>query len=185
MLGRLSRLELGLDKIWTLTRIDLMEPGDVERYHRAGFGIGLGLESGDPRMLTLMGKTRGPGGFYERFRNLAREASRVGLPWGTNIIVGHPGETEESLERSARFVSSLFLDTENLTGFLSIDPFRFYHGSLVDRRLEHFEKTFGTHVYRRRWWNYSEQAFTCEWIDPSTELDYRQRECSTDLLPKT
>lgn len=174
MLQRLARLDLGLDKIWTLSRIDLMGPGDAELYHRAGFGVGFGLESGDPEMLRRMGKTAVPESFLGRFLDFARQAARIGLPWGANLLVGHPGETAGSLESSARFVARLFLETGNLTGFLSVDPFRFYPGSLIDRRLPWYVEQYGTRVHRPRWWNYSEQAFTSEWVDPSAGLDYRQ-----------
>lgn len=182
MLERLERLDLGFDKIWTLSRVDLLGPGDVERYHRAGFGVGFGLESGDPAMLRRIGKTRDVEGFYERFEDLAKTAARVGLPWGANVIAGHPGETPESLQRSARFTERLFLETENLTGFLSVDPFRFYPGSPIDGQRQHIEEQFGTRIHRPRWWNYSDQVFTSEWVDPSAGFDYRQKERLTARL---
>lgn len=182
MLQRLARRKPGFDKIWTLSRIDLLEPGDVERYHRAGFGLGFGLESGDPVMLQRTGKTADPDAFLERFRDMAKETATAGLPWGANVIVGHPGETADSIERSARFALRLFTETDGLTGFLSVDPFRFYAGSLIDRQRTEWANRFGTRIHRPRWWNYSEQAFTSEWVDPSTGLDYRRREHLTARL---
>ena len=182
MLERIARLDLPLVKIWALSRADLLDEGDVERYHRAGFGLGLGLETGDPELLALTAKARDPHAFYERFRVLAREAAGVGLPWGANLIAGHPGETGASLERSASFVGELFLETPDLTGFLSVDPFRFHPGSTIDRRLPWYGEQYGTRVHRPRWWNYSEQAFCSEWVDPSSRLDYRQRESLTARL---
>ncbi|NQT88858.1 radical SAM protein, partial [bacterium] len=182
MLERLAQLDLGLSKVWLLTRVDLIGPGDVERYHRANVGIGLGLESGDPDMLTLMHKASNAERFHAKFRDLAARAGAVGLPWGANLIAGHPGETAERLERSAQFTADLFLGADRLTGFLSVDPFRFYPGSPVDRRLDDYAERFGTRVHRPRWWNYSEQAFTSEWVDPSSALDYRRREALTARL---
>ena len=182
MLERLAQLDLGLRAIWALTRIDRVGPGDAERFRRAGFGLGFGLESGDPGMLRLIGKTRDAEGFLARFQSFAAEAAKIGLPWGANVIAGHPGETAASLERSARFVGKLFLGTANLTGFLSVDPFRLYPGSLVDRQLDEYARQFGTRVHRPRWWNYSDQAFTAEWVDPSRALSYRQREALTARL---
>jgi len=182
MLERLARLDLGLDKTWLLTRVDLIDEGDVERYCRANVGIGLGLESGDPDMLTLMHKAPDGDTFHERFRDLAARAGAANLPWGANLIAGHPGETAASLERSAAFVKGLFLGSEQLTGFLSVDPFRFYPGSPVDRELDDYVERFGTRVHRPRWWNYSEQSFTSEWVDPTSNLDYHQREALTARL---
>lgn len=181
-LERLARIDVGLDAIWTLTRADLLGPGDIGRYRRAGVGLGFGLESGDPEMLARMGKVRDADAFLDRACDVAAEAAREGLPWGGNLIAGHPGERAESLERSARFAERLFLGTEGLTGFVSIDPFRLYPGSEVDRELARYEEQFGTRVHRRRWWNYSEQSFTSEWVDPSRSLDYREREALTARL---
>jgi len=181
MLDRLARLDLGLAKLWTLTRIDLVGEGDAQRYHAANVGVGLGLESGDADMLKLTGKTHDPRGFLDRFVEFARRAADAALPWGANIIAGHPGETAGSMERSAAFCGRLF-GIDSLTGFLCIDPYRFYPGSRIDRNLEWYERTFGTRIHRARWWNYSDQAFTCEWVDPSRELDYRQREALTARL---
>jgi len=174
MLDRLASLDLGLSKIWTLSRIDLIGPGDAGRFQRAGFGLGFGLESGHAGMLARTGKTHRADEFLARFLDFARESGGIGLPWGANVIVGHPGETRESLESSAQFVAKLFLETDGLTGFLSIDPYRFYPGSTIDRQLPRYEREFGTRIHRPRWWNFSEQAFNSEWVDPSSVLDYRQ-----------
>ncbi len=182
MLERLARLDLGLRAIWALSRVDLLGPGDLERYRRARFGLGFGVESGDERMLALIGKSRDAAAFLARVRDVAAEAARIGFPWGANFIAGHPGETADSLRRSAAFASDLFLSTPGITGFLSVDPFRFYPGSLVDRRLDSYAAAFGTRIHRPRWWNFSEQAFTSEWVDPSAELGYREREALTERL---
>ncbi len=173
---RIARLDVRPASIWTLTRADLVDAEDVRLYHKAGFGLGFGLESGDVDLLKLIDKAGRSADFLDRFIDLAAEASAVGLPWGANMISGHPGETPESLRRSARFAARLFLETPGLTGFLSVDPFRLYPGSLIDRQLAWFEQRFGTRVHRRRWWNFSEQSFNSEWIDPSADLDYRRKE---------
>jgi len=54
----LARLDLGMRKIWALSRAELLGPGDVERCQRANVALGFGPESGDPRMLGLIGKAR-------------------------------------------------------------------------------------------------------------------------------
>ena len=182
MLERLARLDLGLDKIWLLTRVDLIEEEDIERYNRANAGLGMGLESGDPGMLALMRKAGNADRFHERFRAFAAQAGAANLPWGANLIAGHPGETADSLERSAAFARKLFLGVERLTGDLSVDPFRFYPGSPVDRELDTYVERFGTRVHRSRWWNYSEQFFTSEWVDPSSRLGYDERDALTARL---
>jgi protein-L-isoaspartate(D-aspartate) O-methyltransferase len=182
MLDRLARLNHLARKTWTLTRVDCITAGDIDRYARANFGVGIGLESGDPHMLRLTGKIGQPDVFYDRFLEFADRAGKANLPWGANVIVGHPGETVETMTQSAEFAHRLFTKTDNLTGFLSVDPFRFYPGCQVDRQRSWYESEFGAKVHRPRWWNYSEQSFTSEWVDPSAELDYRAREKLTAKL---
>ena len=60
-------------------------------------------------------------------------ARELDVPFGANIIVGHPGETEASLRRTADYLRKLFIDDpRGTTGFLSVDPFRLYPGSPID-----------------------------------------------------
>lgn len=176
MLERIKCLDLGIAKIWALSRVDILGKGDLRRYRDANFGLGFGLESGDPDILRITAKTRDPADFYARFAAMVDEAGHLDFPWGANLITGHPGETAGSMGRSADFVRQLCLNARRLTGFLSIDPYRFYPGSMIDRELASYVTRFGTCVHRPRWWDYSQQAFCSEWVDPSRELDYRQRE---------
>ncbi len=177
MLDRMIQLDLPLAKTWALSRADLLDSDDLERFHRAGFGLGFGLESGDPAMLRIIQK-RGEV-YLELFDRLAAAAGRVGLPWAANVIVGHPGETEESLRRSAERVRTLFTRPRRSTGLLSIDPYSFYPGTGVDRDLETYQQEHGTVVHRRRWWDDPDPEFTSTWVDPSRWLDYRARERMT------
>jgi protein-L-isoaspartate(D-aspartate) O-methyltransferase len=178
MLERIERMVLPTSAIWALSRADILEDEDFDYFKRAKFGLGFGLESGDVDMLKVIHKG-GPGeakDYLERFIRLARITAAVGVPWGANIIVGHPGETAESMVRSAQWIHELFRCTEPLTGFLSVDPYRFYPGSPIDVNSSYYEEHYGTCFYRPRWWNYSEPEFTSMWIDPSRSLDFRTRE---------
>ncbi len=178
MLERLARTPLPVSKIWALSRADVLEPTDLRLFHAANFGLGFGLESGDPTMLGIIqkGGADDEAAYLRRFEELADEANAIGFPWGANIIAGHPGETPDSLERSAAFCSSLFSRHERPTGFLSVDPYRFYPGSPIDHELVTYEQRYGTRVHRPRWWDFSEPSFNAGWVDPSGELDYRTRE---------
>ena len=182
MLERLQRLDLPVSKIWALTRADVIEPDDLPLFHAARFGLGFGLESGDPKMLEIIHKSGDAQVYLARFQQIVQQAGKIGLPWGANLIAGHPGETEETLRTSAHNVAQLYRDPWARTGFLSIDPYRFYPGSIIDRDLADFERRYGTHVYRPRWWDASEPGFTASWVDPSESLDFRSREHLTHEL---
>jgi protein-L-isoaspartate(D-aspartate) O-methyltransferase len=177
MLERFERMNLPIHCGWALSRADILEDDDLEYFQRARFGLGFGLESGDVDMLKIIHKGgQGEASEYlDRFKRLAVRSSEVGMPWGANIIVGHPGETAESMERSAKWMKELFFETSPLTGFLSIDPYRFYPGSPIDTNSSHYEETYGTKFYWPRWWDYSDPDFTSQWIDPSSSLDFRTR----------
>jgi protein-L-isoaspartate(D-aspartate) O-methyltransferase len=86
------------------------------------------------------------------------------------------------MKRSAQWIGKLFHRTTPLTGFISVDPYRFYPGSPIDVDSSFYREQYGTCFYRPRWWNYSEMEFTSMWIDPSRTLDFRTRERLTGEL---
>jgi protein-L-isoaspartate(D-aspartate) O-methyltransferase len=174
LLGRLQRMQLPVAKFWALSRVDLLTDADLQQFHSAGFGLGFGLESGDPAMLDIVHKSQDSGDYLQRFGEAIQVAGRLGLPWGANLIAGHPGETPESLGTSAAFMERLLQNSWAHTGFVSIDPYRFYPGSPIDLTLPSFTKRYGTQVHCPRWWDGADQGFTAAWVDPSRTLDFRR-----------
>ncbi|HEY3445236.1 MAG TPA: radical SAM protein [Myxococcales bacterium] len=167
---------------WTLTRVDDLDEEDVALLARARFSIGVGLESGSPDMLRRMNKAANPGQYLERIERFAGLALKHGLNWSANVIVGHPGETPETLSESAAFCRRLFTAQPRTTGWLSVDPFRLYPGSQVWEQLAgSSDSEPGTGRPRPRfhhptWWrSWTEQSFRAEHVDPSPSLDYSQR----------
>ncbi len=173
MLDRLQALQLPVAKFWALSRVDLLSDADLQQFHHAGFGLGFGLESGDPAMLAVVHKSHDAGDYLQRFGQAIQVAGRLGLPWGANLIAGHPGETEGSLHTSAAYVRDLLQHDWAHTGFVSIDPYRFYPGSPIDLNLRDFTERYGTQVHCPRWWDGADPAFTAAWVDPSRTLDFR------------
>ncbi|MBI4701002.1 MAG: RsmD family RNA methyltransferase [Deltaproteobacteria bacterium] len=141
---------------------------------RANVAPGFGLESGSPEQLRRIRKTGKLQGYLDQMRTIAGWARELGVPFGANVIVGHPGETEQSLRASARYLEDLFLGEGGATtGFLSVDPFRLYPGSQIDRELEVWRQETGMRTHRYPWWHDGDQDFLAEWIDPSAGLDFR------------
>lgn len=174
VLAELARRPLRARKIWLLTRADGLETDDLELMARANVAPGFGLESGDPRLLELSGKTSQPAAYLEQVERVARTARSLELPFGANVIVGHPGESPESLRRSAGFLRRLFLDADAChTGFLSVDPFRLYPGTAIAEHRTAWHASTGMRVHRYPWWYDGDQDFLAEWIDPSDALDFR------------
>ena len=178
----LARLGLPVEKYWLLIRVDLVEDEDLRLFSAANCGLGFGLESGDPSLLATIRKSGRLDSYLDRMRMISVRAREHDVPWGANVICGHPGETPATLERSAAYLSALFGDPRGSTGFLSVDPFRLYPGSPIDADRGYYERTFGTRFHRPRWWDDGDPEFLSEWVDPSSELDYRQREALQDRL---
>jgi radical SAM superfamily enzyme YgiQ (UPF0313 family) len=65
------------------------------------FRVSVGVESGDDRMLKLMGKGFDSETAYTKLRMLNDQTN---IPVGTLFLIGFPGETEESLQNTLRFV---------------------------------------------------------------------------------
>lgn len=178
----LARLGIPVDKYWLLIRVDLVEEEDLRLFAAANCGLGFGLESGDPGLLAAIRKSGRLDSYLDRMRMIAAQAREHEVPWGANVICGHPGETPGTLERSAAYLAELFGDPRGTTGFLSVDPFRLYPGSPIDADRGYYERTYGTRFHRPHWWDDGDPEFLSEWVDPSSELDYLERERLQDAL---
>jgi len=175
-LTRLAREDVRAQKLWLLIRVDLVEDADLPLFQEANCGLGFGLESGDPKLLATIRKAGRLDDYLDRMLQVAARARDIDLPWGANVICGHPGETEDSMRRSAAYMRKLFLHRNGTTGFLSVDPFRLYPGSPIDAERGQWEARFGTRFHRPVWWDDGDPEFLSEWVDPSADLDWRRRE---------
>ncbi len=182
LLTRLARDPLPTRKIWLLVRVDMIDEEDLDLFGDAGCALGFGLESGDPKHLATIRKAGRLDTYLDTMRAIAAHAREKNVPFGANVIVGHPGETEATMRASAAYLSELFLDPKGTAGFLSVDPFRLYPGSPIDDERGAWEARFGTTFHRPAWWKDGDQEFLSEWVDPSAELDYRRRAALTQAL---
>ncbi|HEY3499773.1 MAG TPA: radical SAM protein, partial [Polyangiaceae bacterium] len=173
LLEALARKPLRAIRVWLLIRIDLVEREDIALMARGNVSPGFGLESGDPAQLRRIRKSGNLTGYLDKMRQIAGWARDHDVPFGANVIVGHPGETEQSLRTSARYLEELFLgDARGTHGFVSVDPFRLYPGSPIDEERARWESETGMRVHRYPWWHDGDQEFLSEWVDPSGDLDF-------------
>jgi hypothetical protein len=115
----------------------------------------------------------------DKMLKVAEWARKYHVPFGANIIAGHPGETEASLRNSAAFMRKLFLDPKGTLGFLSVDPFRLYPGSPIADDLHGWQTRTGLQPHRYPWWEDGDQDFLAEWLAPSHDLTYARRHALT------
>lgn len=97
-----------LDLSWScLGRADRVDPELLKLMRRAGcWHIGYGIESGDPDILSAMHKRLD----VDQIRKAMTWSRQAGLRTKGFFIVGFPGESRASLERTRRFALSLALD---------------------------------------------------------------------------
>jgi radical SAM superfamily enzyme YgiQ (UPF0313 family) len=89
-------------------RIDTLDAELLACMRGAGlFLITFGIESGDPDMLARLGK---PNVTPAAIRKTVSICRRLGIKTNGSFVIGHPGETWESLERTRRLILSLPLD---------------------------------------------------------------------------
>ncbi|HWB81458.1 MAG TPA: radical SAM protein [Nannocystaceae bacterium] len=175
-LEALARKGIPVEKYWLLIRVELDDDEDLRLFAAANCGLGFGLESGDPGQLAVIRKSGRLDDYLDRMEHIAERSREHDVPWGANVICGHPGETEATLRTSAAWLGKLFTQPRGTTGFLSIDPFRLYPGSPIDAERGYYERTFGTRFHRPHWWDDGDPAFLSEWVDPSEGLDWATRE---------
>lgn len=174
-LERLAQKPIRARKVWLLVRLDLLEREDIRLMSLANVAPGFGLESGDPEQVRRIRKVGRLSDYLDQMMRVAGWARELGVPWGANVIVGHPGETEASLRTTAAYLTKLYLgDARGTTGFLSVDPFRLYPGSPIDEERPDWEARTGMRVHRYPWWHDGDQEFLAEWVDPSDTLDFRR-----------
>ncbi|MBX3231628.1 MAG: cobalamin-dependent protein [Labilithrix sp.] len=161
-------------KVWLLVRIDLLEREDIALMARANVAPGFGLESGDPEQVRRIRKVGRLSDYLDQMMRVAGWARELDVPWGANVIVGHPGETERSIRTTVKYLERLFLGPGGTTGFLSVDPFRLYPGSPIDEEFADWQASTGVRVKRYPWWHDGDQDFLSEWVDPSHDLDFRR-----------
>lgn len=176
VLGGIVDRKLIPRQYWTLTRSDDLDDEDVELFAKAHFSIGIGMESGSPRMLEIMQKGNKPEAYLGALQRLAGLSLKHGLNWAANIIVGHPGEDETSMRETLEVVTRLFTAGRETCGWLSIDPFRLYPGALIHEQMGDWSRTHGTVFHHPEWWkSWYDGPFRAEHVDPSSTLDFAAR----------
>jgi radical SAM superfamily enzyme YgiQ (UPF0313 family) len=100
---------------WTcLTAVSAVNPELLGAMKKAGcWQVLFGLESGDERMLKLLGK----GNSVEQNRRAVGWAKSAGLEVRADFIVGTPGETRESLNNTLNFALASDLDYAHFNKF--------------------------------------------------------------------
>lgn len=98
---------------WTCqTRVNLVTEEDIKYMKEAGCWLMfLGVESGDAAILKTIKKHIK----FEDVRNVAKWCHKAGIATGGLFIIGHPGETLETIDKTIDFALSVPFTTINAT----------------------------------------------------------------------
>lgn len=134
------------------SRVDTITPEIVETMAHAGCqAICFGVESGNQEILDLAKKKSN----LEKVREAMRITKEAGISALASFIIGLPGETEETLQKTVTFARQLREEFDALYGFHILAPFP---GSEVRERA----KDFGLQILSNDWTRYdANQVVSC------------------------
>ena len=125
--GRFIEEDLGM--VWGgFFNVDRVDEENAPLIAGSGFKYGLtGLESGDQRHMERIGK----GGDVSMMARGVAMLNELGVNIDLTFMIGFPGETEETLEATARLLNDL---PTGLTGysFFELFPFKLLPGTVAD-----------------------------------------------------
>ncbi|MFC1849166.1 B12-binding domain-containing radical SAM protein [candidate division CSSED10-310 bacterium] len=99
------------------SRVDTVDEEMLRMMRRAGcFLMAVGIESGSPQMLTILGKKPD----LQKIKWMVNTCHKVGIKTNGSFVIGYPGETEETLAETEALVMQLPLD---FAVFLTATPF--------------------------------------------------------------
>ena len=169
---------------WILmeTRPDFIDEEDIRLLSKLKVQIQIGLESGSPRMLRIMNKTKQPDRYLAKFRKISHLLSEYNVVHGANLIFNHPGETEESVKETIAFV-----DQELARGKSSLiwacHEYSHFPGSEIDGNRRFYEEKYGSQFLSPRWWHEDEDQFEGgRKVIPSHDLTGERRKIWSKMI---
>jgi radical SAM superfamily enzyme YgiQ (UPF0313 family) len=152
------------------TRAEYIDEQDAEILTGMKSQVQFGLESGSPRMLQLMRKTKDPARFLRHFSECSRMLSSYGVLHNANLIFNHPGETEESLRETFALMDQE-LEAGNNSLMWAVFSFMDFPGCEIDKNRDFYRKNFGTRFLSPDWWREDIDQFdACRHSEPSDDL---------------
>ena len=112
-------VERGIDIRWRCeTRVDRLSRKLMTVMKEAGcVGLHLGVESGDPEVLSRIGK---PGANIDMIKRVFADADDLGIETGAFFMIGLPGETKQSVWKSFELAMELNPD---IISFAAVTPY--------------------------------------------------------------
>nr|MDO8086119.1 cobalamin-dependent protein [Candidatus Sigynarchaeum springense]MDO8119657.1 cobalamin-dependent protein [Candidatus Sigynarchaeota archaeon] len=157
---------------WAETRIDSFKKDSITAMKAANISLMLGLESGSPKMLHLMNKTKDPKGFLNKLECILNRSKEINYgPFVLNLMFNFPGENPKTLGETFTYLDRLINDCGNFTAGSNF--YNFFPGDAIFSDTGTWEKEHGTKIYFKEWWKSQETATAGHILDASRDLTIR------------
>ena len=167
-----------LDLTWSAySRVDTIYPDLVQKMKAAGcWLINFGVESGSQRILDMIRKEV----TLEQIQRALQTTQAAGIRCRGFFMVGHPGETEETMKETVRFLNRLPLDDFHVTFFTPLPGSPSWkqapqYGSMETdwSKLTVMRPTYFPHgIDEAMLRKYQRQAYRSFYLHPRRLLDY-------------
>ncbi len=171
MLSTLHEMKFDLP-FWIEARGDTFGDEDIRILSNLDAEISIGLESGSPQMLECMNKTNDSQGFLNDFEGLIYSCVTPKVPYIVNCMVGHPGETHETLNESIDYFHRILDKSRYGNIFLNI--FNLFHGSPIYNNMSQYYEKYGTEIPYPEWHFYPTMENLLAYVEPSSEMSYKE-----------
>lgn len=159
-------------ELWAEVRIDQFSlEREVEYLKKLNFSLAFGVESGNKDMLSIMNKTKHPERHLEKVKVIMKNLEQNSVYMITNFIIGHPGETPESLEDTLNFAEILFEESPN--GIPSFSKYMLTPGSEIYNNMQKYSNNHGSKFEFPLYWKIPHDFFVMATsVDPSFHFSY-------------
>lgn len=168
------------------TRLDLFRPDkEIPYIKKLKMMLEFGMDGGCERMLKIMNKTKNPRKYMNQIVDASKKLDENQIYHAINTIIGHPGETQQSLLQTIEFLKKLVSEKQYLLPH--IFRYAWWPGSETYDNKVHYERKYGTQFFFEEWWKYEEQEYTPLLLNPSKEVNfvditYKFRDFHLDLF---
>ncbi len=152
----------------------------IEKFRKCHMVVGYGFETANKMFLKEMHKTHNPSKYIDQMKKILNQYKDDNETYcRLNLLVGFPGENQQTLEETVNFVITFALHSN-----IQISPTLFsnYPNVYVYSNMEYYEKKYGTE-FIKRWWKIPSNPFKNA-IPKKSSKKYSKKELIGDYRSK-
>ncbi|MFX1534060.1 MAG: B12-binding domain-containing radical SAM protein [Promethearchaeota archaeon] len=143
-------------RFWTDPRLDQISKESFEAYTKKFFALYLALESGSPRQLLAMDKTRNPERFLKHFLDIISWNNEYELKLQTTILIAFPGENNQTIVEAAEYWKKVArIDSKNGVSSVlgAVSSYSHWPGCFTWNNEGFFTEKYGSSFIDKHWWD--------------------------------